>query len=87
MVIETAGINKGIIITYDRDFRELKQKFPLYEQHNVGVVFYRSNKKVLRYWDIVVSFISGWEKLKAEINDDNPPFAYEVTLRGVSKLI
>ncbi len=86
-VIETAGINKGIIITYDKDFRELKQHYPLYERHKVGVAFFRSPKKVLRYWDIVVSFINHWEKLKENIYNDKAPFAYEVTLRGISKLI
>jgi hypothetical protein len=82
-----AGKMNAVIITYDRDFKEVKSKWPLYRKHKVGVVFFRSYKDILRYWDIVVSFINHWEKLKHEVNENNPPFVFEITLKGISKLM
>src|SRR4249920_917400 len=73
-VIALAGKHDAIIITYDRDFKEINLRAKLYKQHNVGIVFFRSYKKVLRYWDIVLSFINHWEDLKKMISEIEKPF-------------
>ncbi len=84
-VTKAAGDNEAILITYDRDFKELKQFGELYKQHNVGVVFFRSYKKVLRYWDLVLSFVNHWEELKRKVAETKKPFVFEITLKGISE--
>ena len=83
-VIEAAGKYNGIIITYDKDFKELREHAKYYQQYNVGVIFFKSYKKVLRYWDIVLSFVNHWEELKKLVSENNKPFVIEVTLKGIS---
>jgi len=85
-IIEAAGKKDGIIITMDKDFKHIKHYYQLYKQHNVGVVIFRSSKKVIYYWDIVVAFINRWESLKKLLSEDDRPFAYEINSRGVQKL-
>jgi predicted nuclease of predicted toxin-antitoxin system len=84
LVIETAGKNDGVIITYDRDFKDIKNHGQLYAQYKVGVVYFRSYKNVLRYWDLVLSFVNHWEDLKSMVNSTTKPFIIEVTLKGLS---
>lgn len=84
LVYALAGQKNAVIVTYDRDFKEISQKANLYKQNKVGVVYFRSYKKVLRYWDIVLSFINHWEDLKRMIAETEKPFIIEVTLQGLS---
>jgi predicted nuclease of predicted toxin-antitoxin system len=83
-VISLAIKLDGIIVTYDRDFKETKLRAKLYKENNVGVVFFRSYKNVLRYWEIVLSFINNWEKLKKMISETQKPFIIEVTKNGLN---
>lgn len=45
-VIKEVGKQNAILITYDKDFKEFKQKWPLYKQYNIGVFWFESTKKV-----------------------------------------
>src|SRR5258706_3026439 len=83
VVYEFAGQKDAIVITYDRDFKEISQRAKLYKENRVGVIYFRSSKKVLRYWDIVVSFITHWEDLKKLVTETEKPFIIEVTLQGL----
>lgn len=85
-VIIEAGKRSAIIITYDRDFKELRNHAKLYKEHNCGVVFFRSYKNVLIYWEIVLSFINRWEEIKEMCKNRKRPFVLEVSKRGVSEL-
>jgi len=76
----------AILITYDKDFRHDKAYFALYKKHSVGVVFFRSYKNVIHYWDIVKAFIKEWEDLKKMCSTESKPFAIELNNRGFSKL-
>lgn len=85
-VIEIAGANKGIIVTQDNDFRRMKHKYPLYNQHKVGVIFFQSYKDSKGYWNMIKSVITQWVEIKNVIQDETPPFAYKVNRYGIEKL-
>jgi predicted nuclease of predicted toxin-antitoxin system len=84
-IIKCAGENKGIIITYDKDFKHIKHYYALYRDFKVGVVFYKSGKH-MNYWEMVKTFINRWEEMKSNVKDSNLPFAFEVNSKGVNKL-
>lgn len=85
-IIEEAGKRNGVIITLDKDFKHMKHYYPLYKKYCTGVVIFRSSKEVIHYWDMVKSFINKWEELKEEISKESFPFAFQVNLKGISKL-
>lgn len=87
--IEIIGILKNedaILITYDKDFRHDKAYFALYKKYQIGVIFFRSYKDVIHYWDIVKAFIKEWEDIKKMCSTEPKPFAIELNNRGFSKL-
>ncbi len=81
-VIEIAGKNDGVILTKDNDFRTLKHYYPLYKKHNTGVIFFHSTSKKFVFWDMVVSFINNWERIKEISCNEKPPFIYKIGLTG-----
>jgi len=83
-VIELAGSLGAVIITYDKGFKTIKQRWALYKQYKVGILYFRSYKDVLRYWDIVESFVGQWEEIKEEVDKTEMPFVIEVTKNGFS---
>jgi predicted nuclease of predicted toxin-antitoxin system len=86
-VVQIAGMVGGIILTQDKDFRRIKHLFPLFAEHHVGVIFFKTPKGPISYWDIITSFIKEWNKLKSKIQSDSPPFCYCVsTQQGIQKL-
>jgi predicted nuclease of predicted toxin-antitoxin system len=85
-VIKTAGEKSATIVTYDRDFKAIKSHADLYHQHQCGVVFFRSYKDKLIYWDIVVTFIGYWEDIKQKVNTVQKPFILQVTNKGISEM-
>ncbi|HXP50825.1 MAG TPA: DUF5615 family PIN-like protein [Bacteroidia bacterium] len=78
-VIEIAGKNNGIIITKDADFKKIKHYYSLYKTHNAGVVYFKPQNGKSTYWDEVNTFIKEWERIKAFIANDKPPFAYQIS--------
>ena len=80
-----AGKNKGIIVSFDKDFRHMKSYYPLYKEHNVGAVIINLSKKENNYWGIVKSIINKWEELKVKLSSEKRPFIYEITSRGIER--
>lgn len=85
-VIKIAGQKKGIILTQDKDFKRIKHLYPLFRDYKVGVVFFKTSKGSIGYWEIITSFIKGWNGLKKQIQQDATPFCYCVTEKGVTKM-
>lgn len=83
--IKFAGQNDGIIVSFDKDFKHIKSYYPLYKQHNVGVVFLKLSKDESNYWGIVKLVISRWEELKKLLIDHEKPFAYQVSKNGIQR--
>lgn len=83
--IKYAGENDGIIISFDKDFKHMKSFYPLYKEHNVGVVILNLKKSDSNYWGIVKTVISQWEQLKKILNSSTKPFIYEITSKGIER--
>ena len=81
-IIEVAGKQDGIIITYDLGFKKLKARKRLYKQFGIGVIVFHTLRDVVHYWDVVRSFVNRWEELKEEIHVKKKPFLMEISLKG-----
>ena len=81
-VIEIVGRNKGIVLTQDTDFRKLKHSGPLFKQHKTGAIFFHSTSRKMIFWDMVVSFINNWERIKEIAHMEKPPFVYKIGIYG-----
>lgn len=81
IIAAAAGLG-AVIFTKDSDFKRIKHYHELYREHQVGVVFFRSTKQRLTYWDEVVNFINRWESLKTALAEARPPMAFQLTLQG-----
>lgn len=80
-----AAKKNAVVVTYDRDFKNVVKKAKSSNEDRAGVVYFRSYKHIKRYWDIVISFVCHWEHLKKMIAETEKPFLIEVTLQGLSK--
>lgn len=83
--IQYAGNNKGIIVSFDKDFKHMKSYYPLYKEFKVGAVILNLTKKDSNYWGIVKSIINRWEDLKVQLQSEERPFIYEITSRGIER--
>lgn len=83
--IKFAGENNAIIFSFDKDFKDLKSKGRLYTQHNVGVFFFRYNRKEKIYWQTVKLIVNNMNEIKEKIIDTPAPFVYEISGKGVSR--
>ena len=83
--IKIAGKHDGIIVSFDKDFKHIKSYYPLYKEHNVGIVFLKLSKDESNYWGIVKLVISRWEELKRLLIDHEKPFAYQVSKSGIQR--
>ena len=81
-----AGKHKGIIFSFDKDFKSIKSYYPLYKEHNVGVVLLTLGKKESNYWGIVKLIINNWEDLKQKLHNVDKPFVYQVARTGITRL-
>lgn len=80
-IIPKVGELSGVLITQDKDFKNKKHYFALYDQHKVGVVLYAlANKDI--YWDKVKSFVKHWEDIKERISKKEPPFVFVIGKNG-----
>jgi len=83
--IKIAGKHDGIIVSFDKDFKHIKSYYPLYKEHNVGIVFLKLSKNESNYWGIVKLVISKWEEIKRILIDHEKPFAYQVSKNGIQR--
>jgi predicted nuclease of predicted toxin-antitoxin system len=77
-----AGKNDAIIMTFDKDFKDIKSKGRLYTEHKVGVFFFKFDKKEKMYWQIVRLFVNNFEAMKRIILDIPRPFVYRISSKG-----
>jgi predicted nuclease of predicted toxin-antitoxin system len=83
--IKIAGKHNGIIVSFDKDFKHIKSYYPLYKEHNVGIIFLKLSRDESNYWGIVKLVISRWEELKRLLIDHEKPFAYQVSKSGIQR--
>lgn len=80
--IPEVGKLQGIVITQDYRIQSLKHQRELYKQHGVGILFFSPPSKTgFAYWDIVKQLVTRWDKVKAIIKKNSPPFAFRCSAR------
>ena len=83
--IAYAGRNNALIFSFDKDFRQIKSKGNLYIQHNVGVFFFKYEKKEPMYWQTVKLVVNHLHDIKKTILTVSLPFVYEISKKGVKR--
>ena len=86
-VIREAGKKSAVIISQDDDFKRIKVNRGLIIQLMVGYVLYRPPRHGSRYWEIVESFVAGWQGLREKLSTETFPFIYEIDKFGKSKKV
>lgn len=86
-VIKEAGKKSAIIISQDDDFKRIKANRSLIIQLKIGYVLYRPPRHGSRYWEIVESFVAGWQELREKLSKESFPFIYEIDKFGKSKKV
>lgn len=80
--IKYAGDNDAIIMTFDKDFKDIKSKGRLYSENMVGVFFFKFDKKEKMYWQIVKLFVNNFDAMKKIILEIPRPFVYRISSKG-----
>ena len=82
-IIEEAGKHHWIIITQDLGFGRIEHEFTILKEHKVSVIFLRvPPNRGMSYWEMVQTFISKWENLKATIKEKGMPCALVIEKTG-----
>lgn len=79
---EKVGKLKGAVITKDKDFKEIKLYESVIKEHRAKVLFFKSSKKMIFFWDILKATIDKWEDIKEKLENEAPPYCYEFDIRG-----
>jgi hypothetical protein len=79
---ETVGKLNGVVITKDKDFKEIKLYESVIKEHRAKVLFFKPSKKLIFFWDILKATIDKWEDIKEKLENEAPPYCYEFDIRG-----
>jgi predicted nuclease of predicted toxin-antitoxin system len=83
---KAAGKRGGVLFTKDKDFRQIKIYEKIIEQHRAKVLFLKSSKKMIYFWDILIAIVNRWDEIKEKLSDDAPPYIYEFDIKhGISE--
>ena len=74
--IPIIGKEHGIVITQDRKIKFSKQQRELYLQHGVGIIFLKSPKTGMSFWQMFKHIVEHWEEIKAIVRKNDPPFSF-----------
>lgn len=75
------------VITQDININRRKHELELYRKHGVGMFFLRgaSSKQGLSVWEMVQALAKHWPKISQIVHEEEPPFAYQITLGRAPK--
>ena len=65
-LLKAAG-SDGVIITKDKDFKQIKLYAPIIEATGAKVLFYKNSKKLIYFWDILTATVERWEEIKERL--------------------
>jgi hypothetical protein len=74
--IPLIGKEKGIVITMDRRIQHSRHQRELYMQHGVGIIFLKSSKNGLTFWQMFMHLVQWWPDIKQIVRKNHPPFSY-----------
>ena len=73
---------KGVLITKDKDFKQIKILKNVIEPAGTKVLFFKSSKKLIFFWDILTAIVNRWEEIKEVLSRPAPPYIYEFDIRA-----
>lgn len=74
--IPKIGQENGIIITQDRKIQSSRHQRELYIQNGVGVIFLKSQKGGMTFWQMFKHLVTWWDDIKQIVRRNSPPFAF-----------
>jgi len=74
--IPLVGEEHGIIITQDRNIQFSRHQRALYMAHGVGLIFLKSPKGGMTFWQMFKHLVNWWDDIKQIARHKNPPFAF-----------
>ena len=78
---------KEFFFTKDKGFNQIKFYEKVITENKAKVVFFRHNKKMIFFWDILVAIVTKWEELKEKLGNEAPPYVYQFDLKkGITEL-
>lgn len=85
VIIPAIGSENGVLITRDYKIKTSFQ-YELCKKYNLSVIFMKPAKNQFKHWDMVRLLIKHWEKFMEIIDTQERPFAYTLTIKGLTKL-
>ena len=74
--IPLVGKEHAIIITQDRNIQFSKHQRTLYLSHGVGIIFLKSPKVGMTFWQMFKHLVDWWDDIKQIARHHKPPFAF-----------
>lgn len=71
----------GVLITKDKDFKQIKLLKNVIEPCDAKVLFYKSSSKLIFFWDLLAATVNRWEEIKEILSRPAPPHVYEFDIR------
>lgn len=82
--IPKLGAEGSVVITQDLNIHHTRSQRELYQQHGLGVIFFKPpSNKGYPYWEMVQQMVKRWDEIKRIVQREKRPFAYRYTNRSV----
>jgi hypothetical protein len=79
-IIQAVGPNT-VIFTKDKDFRQIKLYGKVIEETGAKVLFFKSSRKLVFFWDILKAIVNDWENIKTCLSKEAPPYVFEYDIK------
>jgi hypothetical protein len=74
--IPLIGREKGVVITQDRRIQHSRHQRELYLYYGVGIIFLKSTKTGLSFWQMFKHIVLWWDDIKQIVRKNEPPFSF-----------
>lgn len=74
--IPKVGKENGIVITQDRRIQQCRHQQELYKSNGVGIIFLKTPKTGMSFWEMFKHLVIWWEKIKSICIKNSTPFAF-----------
>ncbi|MFH0866762.1 MAG: hypothetical protein V1904_11245 [Bacteroidota bacterium] len=74
--IPLIGKQNGIVITQDRKIQTTRHQRELYIQNGVGIIFLKSPKTGMTFWQMFKHLVYWWDDIKTIVRKNTPPFSF-----------
>ena len=88
MWIPIAGQEQACVITQDFRIQTIRHQKTLYEEHKLGMFFFRppSRKEGYTYWQMVEITVDKWRQILEIASTEERPFAYRFSKNILEKI-